>query len=181
MSFENIFFLLKDFDLGQKKVVKLFQRFLLVKRKCLKMLIKLYFIVMYFAYLQINVPIMFGDLFRMTVLFNRRIDLNQIFPLFLDPETRQFESYTFSCPVASCELDSGKKQRLILSTCCTLPFLSYIFRLIGCQNLMVDIPRRLPRPEISSMIAIGGDNVSGLSQKSRSTRGLGPRSSRFVL
>ncbi|VDK36162.1 unnamed protein product [Gongylonema pulchrum] len=53
-------------------------------------------------------------------------------------------------------------------------------RLIGCQNLMVDIPRRLPRPEISSMIAIGGDSLSGFSQKSRNTRGLGPRTARFA-
>ncbi|VDM96885.1 unnamed protein product [Thelazia callipaeda] len=54
------------------------------------------------------------------------------------------------------------------------------FGLIGCQNLMVDIPRRLPRPEVSSMIAVGGDSLSGFSQQKRNSRGLGPRTSRAI-
>ncbi|KAL3990710.1 Protein kinase domain family protein [Acanthocheilonema viteae] len=51
-------------------------------------------------------------------------------------------------------------------------------RLIGCQNLMVDIPRRLPRTDISSVVTTAGDSLSGFTQKTRNTRGNGPRTSR---
>ncbi|VDK74896.1 unnamed protein product, partial [Onchocerca ochengi] len=68
-----------------------------------------------------------------------------------------------------------------LKRLCALPSLAVSgcleVRLIGCQNLMVDIPRRLPRPEISSVVSIGGDGVLGVSQK-RTTRGNAPRASR---
>ncbi|EJW72662.1 hypothetical protein WUBG_16430 [Wuchereria bancrofti] len=42
---------------------------------------------------------------------------------------------------------------------------------------MADIPRRLPRTEVSSMIAVGGDGLSSFTQKARSTRGSGQRTS----
>uniref|UniRef100_A0A915PTS5 Protein kinase C n=1 Tax=Setaria digitata TaxID=48799 RepID=A0A915PTS5_9BILA len=71
---------------------------------------------------------------------------------------------------------------LSLKRLCALPSLAVSgrleVRLIGCQNLMVDIPRRLPRPEVSSVLAIGGDGLSGFTQKTRSTRGIGPRTTR---
>lgn len=46
---------------------------------------------------------------------------------------------------------------------------------------MVDIPRRLPRTEVSSVVAVAGDGLSGLTQKTRNTRGSGPRTSRYFL
>ncbi|CAG9536039.1 unnamed protein product [Cercopithifilaria johnstoni] len=68
---------------------------------------------------------------------------------------------------------------LPLTRLCALPSLAVSgrleVRLIGCQNLMVDIPRRLPRTEVSSMVAIAGDSLSGCTQRTRSTRGSGPR------
>ncbi|VDM12575.1 unnamed protein product [Wuchereria bancrofti] len=70
---------------------------------------------------------------------------------------------------------------LSLKRLCTLPSLAVSgrleVRLIGCQNLMADIPRRLPRTEVSSMIAVGGDGLSSFTQKARSTRGSGQRTS----
>uniref|UniRef100_A0A1I7V6I0 Protein kinase C n=1 Tax=Loa loa TaxID=7209 RepID=A0A1I7V6I0_LOALO len=50
-------------------------------------------------------------------------------------------------------------------------------RLIGCQNLMVDIPRRLLRSEVSSAVTMGGDGLPSFTQKARNTRGSGPRTS----
>lgn len=46
---------------------------------------------------------------------------------------------------------------------------------------MVDIPRRLPRAEVSSVVAIGGDGLSGFTQRTRGTRGSGPRASRYAV
>ncbi|MCP9265241.1 PKN1 [Dirofilaria immitis] len=70
---------------------------------------------------------------------------------------------------------------LSLKRLCALPSLAVSgrleVRLIGCQNLMVDIPRRLRRPEVSSMVTIGGDGQSGFTQK-RVTRGNAQRTSR---
>uniref|UniRef100_A0A158Q8X1 Protein kinase C n=1 Tax=Elaeophora elaphi TaxID=1147741 RepID=A0A158Q8X1_9BILA len=71
---------------------------------------------------------------------------------------------------------------LSLKRLCALPSLAVSgrleVRLIGCQNLMVDIPRRLPRAEVSSAIAVAGDGPSSLTQKTRGTRGSGQRTSR---
>uniref|UniRef100_A0A7I4KH27 Hr1 repeat family protein n=1 Tax=Brugia malayi TaxID=6279 RepID=A0A7I4KH27_BRUMA len=97
---------------------------------------------------------------------------------------------TFSPPISapgSPSQDDSKsaslpRLALSLKRLCTLPSLAVSgrleVRLIGCQNLMADIPRRLPRTEVSSVIAIGGDGLSSFTQKARSTRGSGQRASR---
>ncbi|KAK6113022.1 Protein kinase domain family protein [Brugia pahangi] len=96
---------------------------------------------------------------------------------------------TFSPPISapgSPSQDDSKsaslpRLALSLKRLCTLPSLAVSgrleVRLIGCQNLMADIPRRLPRTEVSSVIAIGGDGLSSFTQKARSTRGSGQRAS----
>lgn len=43
---------------------------------------------------------------------------------------------------------------------------------------MVDIPRRLPRSEVSSVVAVAGD---GIAQKARNTRVYGSRTSRCAI
>uniref|UniRef100_F1KSX3 Serine/threonine-protein kinase N2 n=1 Tax=Ascaris suum TaxID=6253 RepID=F1KSX3_ASCSU len=53
-------------------------------------------------------------------------------------------------------------------------------RIIGCQNVISEVPRRMPRSEISSIIAMGGDTSAMLgipSHRLRRDRGLGPRTS----
>uniref|UniRef100_A0A183UZ47 REM-1 domain-containing protein n=1 Tax=Toxocara canis TaxID=6265 RepID=A0A183UZ47_TOXCA len=53
-------------------------------------------------------------------------------------------------------------------------------RIIGCQNLISEVPRRMPRPEISSIIAMGGDTSAMIGMRGRRDRGLGPRTSRVI-
>ncbi|MFH4982241.1 hypothetical protein AB6A40_008950 [Gnathostoma spinigerum] len=53
-------------------------------------------------------------------------------------------------------------------------------RLLGCENLLSEIPGRSPRPEVSSIIAMGADPsavLGAINQKSKSARGIGPRTS----
>uniref|UniRef100_A0A9J2PE90 Protein kinase C n=1 Tax=Ascaris lumbricoides TaxID=6252 RepID=A0A9J2PE90_ASCLU len=53
-------------------------------------------------------------------------------------------------------------------------------RIIGCQNVISEVPRRMPRSEISSIIAMGGDTSAMLgipSHRLRRDRGLAVRMS----